>query len=480
MKLRFCAGLSLSTVLCFGGTVHAQESSRQDRALAAGYKAMFTCSAVFNAGKTDDQIRSDELSNIYADYDAGIRDTDDPIVDVTTKTVSVKFADDMPPRISAWRENLGCTALPQGADISAVKHLPRVKLKTPKRDMEDVAWPMGDLLPNAPLPDGIDSEKLNAVINQAFAGDFKGETSSVLILQNGRVIGEKYRDGWDKHTSQRTWSVAKSIGASIIGAAVEKNYISVSDPANLKAWSSVNDPRAAITVENLLQMASGLHSDPEPGKSGNRTDQVYFGGGLMAQHATRNPLEARPGTRWKYANNDTMLAMRALREAMDNDRRYHSFPFKSLLHPIGMYHTVPEMDWGGDFILSSQVWTTARDLGRLGQLYLDDGVWIHDGKPRRILPEGWAEYVANAAPAQPPNRAGNAASEPGRGYGAQFWRYENYPGVPNDTYAALGNRGQFLIIIPSRDAVIIRRGYDWRANYFDGPRFVAKVLETLE
>ena len=137
---------------------------------------------------------------------------------------------------------------------------------------------------------------------------------------------------------------------------------------------------------------------------------------------------------------------------------------------------IRDRDWDGDFILSSQVWTTARDLARLGQLYLNDGVW--DGQ--RILPEGWADYVAAPAGAQPPNRLGENADKPGRGYGAQFWRYENYPGVPNDTYAALGNRGQFVIIVPSRQAVIVRRGYDWRGNYFDGPAFAAEVLAALE
>ena len=261
---------------------------------------------------------------------------------------------------------------------------------------------------------------------------------------------------------------------------MEDEILDVKDKAALEAWSRPGDPRAEITVENLLQMASGLHSNPEPGKGGNRTDQIYFGGGLMVQHATRNPLEAPPGKRWKYANNDTMLAVRALREALENDRKFHSYPFKSLLHPIGMYNTVAETDWGGDFILSSQVWTTARDLGRLGQLYLDDGVWKYDGKPKRILPEGWANYVAAPAPAQPANRQGEAASKPGRGYGAQFWRYENYPGVPNDTYAALGNRGQFLIIVPSKRAVIVRRGYDWRGNYFDGPEFAADIIASLD
>ena len=472
--------LALPLSLLMGGLAFAQEASLQDKTLAAGYKAMFTCSATFNGGKTADQIASDELDNIYPDFAGGMAALGETTIDAAAKTVSVVFSEDMPPRISAWREHLGCTALPQGASLEDIKILPRVKLKAEKRDMSIVPWPMGDLQPNAPLPDGVDIYGLETSIAKVFAGEFGGATSSVLVLQNGRIAGERYRTGWNKDTSQRTWSVAKSIGTSIIGAAVEDDILEVSDKAELDAWSRPGDPRAEITIENLLQMASGLHSDPEPGKSGNRTDQVYFGGGLMAQQATRNPLEARPGTRWKYANNDTMLAVRALREAVDNDRKFHAFPFKALLHPIGMYNTVPEMDWGGDFILSSQVWTTARDLGRLGQLYLDDGVWLYDGKPKRILPKGWADYVAAPAAAQPANRQGDAASEPGRGYGAQFWRYENYAGVPNDTYAALGNRGQFLIIVPSRNAVMVRRGYDWRGNYFDGPKFAAEILESLE
>ncbi len=472
--------LSLVAICLFSSTsALAQAPSLQDKALAAGYKAMFSCSATFNGKKTGADIATDELSNIYADFTPAMTAIEDAEIDAVSKIVSVRFAQNLPPRYAVWREHLGCTALPQGAGQSAAKHLPRVKLKSKARDMSSVPWPMGNLQPNEPLPETIDNTALSAALAKAFDGEFGGSTTSVLVMQNGRIVNERYREGWDIHTSQRTWSVAKSIGASLIGAAVADNIIEISDKAGLKAWSRPGDPRAKITIENLLHMGSGLHSDPEPGKGGNRTDQVYFGGGLMAQQATRNPLEASPGTRWKYANNDTMLAVRALREAMGNDRKFHAYPFKSLLHPIGMFDTVPEMDWGGDFILSSQVWTTARDLARLGQLHLDDGVWKYDGKPKRILPEGWADYIASPAPAQPANRQGEAASKPGRGYGAQFWRYENYPGVPNDTYAALGNRGQFLIIVPSRNTVIVRRGYDWRGNYFDGPKFAADVLASL-
>lgn len=463
--------LSFLISACVAQTVFA-EPSRADSSLAAGYKAMFTCSATFNGGKTPEQIAQDELSNIYPDYAEGMAATDDPIVNRPEKYVAVSFAEDMPPRIAAWRPHLGCSALPPGASSADIKYLPKVKLKAPKLDMDDVMWPMGDKLPNGSGLDGKDIDSLETIVDAAFAGEFGGNTSAVLIIKDGQIVSERYKAGFDKHTSQRTWSVAKSVGASVMGAAVEQGHIDIKSKADLEAWSAHGDPRAAITVENLLHMSSGLNSEP----AGNRTDQVYFGGGKMAQHATKAPLEAPPGTRWRYANNDTMLALRALREEIGNDKRYHHFPFKALLHKIGMYHTVPEMDWNGDFIFSSQVWTTSRDLGRLGLLYLNDGVWGE----QRILPKGWAEYVSAPNGAQPPNRLGDKASEPGRGYGAQFWRYENYENVPEGTYAALGNRGQFLIIVPELDLIIIRRGYDWRGNYFDGPKFTGAVVGVVE
>jgi len=410
---------ALLTLTIVSSAFAQDRPTRSDKALAAGYKAMFTCSAVFNGGKTTEQIAAQELDNIYADFGPAMKEIGEAHINQAGQYVSVSFEDDIEPRISIWREHLGCTALPQGAGLDFAKNLPRVKLKAPKYSAADVIWPHGDKLPETPLPN--------------------------------------------------------NIGASILGAAQHKGIIEVKDKVGLEAWSRKGDPRGDITIENLLHMNSGLDSEP----AGNRTDNIYFGGGLTAQYATKNHVQAPIGKRWRYANNDTLLAMRALREAMDNDRRYHEFPFKNLLHKIGMFHTVPEMDWGGDFILSSQVWTTARDLARLGQLYLDDGVWSYNGKSERILDEGWSNYVAAPATTQPPNRQGENADNAGRGYGAQFWRYENYEGVPDGTYAALGNRGQFLVIVPSRNVVIVRRGYDYRGNYFDGPKFTAEILAAL-
>ena len=192
-------------------------------------------------------------------------------------------------------------------------------------------------------------------------------------------------------------------------------------------------------------MASGLDSD----RAGNRTDRLYFGGGLVSDTATRAALEVRPGERWKYANNDTLLAIRALREKLGDRDAYLRFPFETLLFPIGMTHTQLETDWDGNFVMSSQVWTTARDLARLGVLHLNDGVW----NGQRLLPKGWVRYISTPAPAQP--------AEPRPGYGAQWWLFnERFPELPNDAFAALGNRGQFLLVIPSENLVIVRRGHD--------------------
>ena len=128
-------GFILTGALLMSTTVAAQEASLQDKALAAGYKAMFTCSAVFNGGKTADQIAADELDNVYGDYVLAMKAVGTAEIDAVSKIVSVDFDKSSPPRLSVWREHLGCAALPQGAAKTAAKHLPRVKLNSKARDL---------------------------------------------------------------------------------------------------------------------------------------------------------------------------------------------------------------------------------------------------------------------------------------------------------------------------------------------------------
>jgi CubicO group peptidase (beta-lactamase class C family) len=105
-------------------------------------------------------------------------------------------------------------------------------------------------------------------------------------------------------------------------------------------------------------------------------------------------------------------------------------------------------------------------MARLGLLYVNDGLWNGE----RILPAGWGAYVSRRGPAQP---------ERGYGYGATFWTFPADLGIPADAYIAQGNRGQYLAIIPSRQIVIIRRGYDGPGTAFDPGRFTSDVLAAL-
>jgi len=285
----------------------------------------------------------------------------------------------------------------------------------------------------------------------------------VLVVQDGRIVAERYRPDFNRHMSQRTWSVAKSIAATVVGVAVHDKLLDVNRPVGLGTipeWQA-NDPRAQLTIDQLLRMSSGL-SGPH---AGNRTDDLYFGGVAFTDQIGSFPLVARPGTRFRYANNDTVLAVRAMQQAVGPDRAL-AYPAERLFWRIGMTRTIPETDWQGTFILSSQVWTTARDLGRLGLLYLADGMW----QGERILPPGWLDYVRRHGPAQP------AA---GYGYGAGFWTFPKASGLPQDAAVMRGNRGQYVVIAPSQRLVIVRRGFDGGSSPFDLDAFTRDVLAAL-
>ncbi|MEA3008771.1 MAG: hypothetical protein QOJ91_463 [Sphingomonadales bacterium] len=434
------------------------------RAVAAGYKAAFLCSDIFTAGQSEPLIAKDDLERIYPELEPLIPKLE-ARVDREAKTVSVAFSDKLPPRIAAWRPHLGCAQLPIGASADSVRLLPRLATN-PRVDRNDrLPWPNGDR-GAVDRPRG-DAAALARAVGAAFDRRTYGqgsETTAVLVVQDGRIVAERYRADFDMHMAQRTWSVGKSLAGTIIGAAVQQNLLDVDQPVLVPEWRRPGDPRAAITTDNLLRMASGLHSD----SAGNRTDATYFGGSSVTENATQWPLETAPGARFRYANNDILLAVRGLRARLDKGGRDRSlaFPFESVLWKIGMTRTVPETDWQGNFILSSQVWTTARDLGRLGLLYLDDGVWNGE----RILPPGWGAYVSRRGPAQPAS---------GYGYGATFWTFPADLGLPADAYIGQGNRGQYLAIIPSRRLVVVRRGYDGPGTAFDPGAFVRDVLQAL-
>ena len=466
MTSRTVLTLAIGLAAISSAATALQETDATIRAYAAGYKAAFTCSATFNGGKTLEQIKAHELTGIYPLVQDIVNALPAAKIDRDGKTVSVTYSDTMPPRVSAWRSGIGCVQLPVGANMEAVRYLPQVPVKNHAAHSENYPWEKRIT--------AADGSKLAMLLKNAFSDKSYGKdalTTALLVATPDNLVAEHYIEGFDIHTSQRTWSVAKSIGATVIGMAVHEGMLNTGAAAPIDEWQHPADPRKKITLDSLLRMASGLDSN----RAGNRTDRVYAGGGRMSDTATEVALEAVPGMRWKYANNDTLLAVRTLRSVLEPETEYLDYP-SALFRRLGMSDTRAETDWEGNFIMSSQVWTTSRDLARLGILYLQNGVW----EGERILPEGWVKYVSSPTGPQPPERRSNGTTIPG--YGAQFWLFnERFPNIPNDTFAAMGNRGQYLVILPSKNLVIVRRGYDPAGGEgFKIDKFIEDVLAALE
>ena len=431
--------------------------ARYDRALAAGYKALFLCSAIANAerngvARTPESVHQWELTGIYPGLDPIIRDLPYEIVrapDGQVSHVGVVWGDRGERRFARHDIDQGCKVLPVGMV-----------------EPESERWAESERLVRVVATHPLTEGKLFDIGQAAFGENYGTgtRTTAVVIRAHGRDLVHDSVDGISENFAppQRTWSVAKSIAATVVGAAVYRGEADVAASAGLGVDDS--DPRRAITIDHALRMASGRYSDTP----GNRTDPLYWGGTTVDERAQNWPLLHEPGTVYRYANNDTLAAVQAIEATFDAHSPVDFFA------KVGMHHTVAETDWQGNYVLSSQVWSTALDLAQLGQLYLDDGV-LPDGT--RILPEGWREYISDPSGPQPDGTQW--------GYGAGWWTFRRpegnaFEGIPDDAFAARGNRGQFVVVVPSRDVVIVRRGEDPAGHRFDIAAFTRDVLAALE
>ncbi len=383
-------------------------------------------------------------------------------IDKARRIVSVTYSKTMPPRIVAWRNVLGCVQLPAGASMDSLKAVPQVSASLRAPDLDDRAWPTGDGDATANLP-ADQKRALDAAVAAAFDGKtYGGITWGVVVVKDGKIVAEKYDLGFGPHVGHQTHSAAKSFTSTMVGIATKKYGLDIKRRGALTEWRRPGDPRGEITAEHLLHMSSGLYGEG----GGSPQSDIYYQGATVEGRAVTNHLDSPPGTRFLYNPPDTMLLMRAVREAVKDDRRFWAYPFQELFWKIGMTRTFPSSDWNGDFLMSGQTYSTARDFARFGLFYIADGMWNGE----RILPPGWTKFVATPGPVQPP---GNGAR-----YGGQFWLYGGQAGLPADAYSPNGGQGQYAMIVPSRNIVVVRRGID-EASSFQISKFSADVLAAL-
>jgi CubicO group peptidase (beta-lactamase class C family) len=238
-------------------------------------------------------------------------------------------------------------------------------------------------------------------------------------------------------------------------------------------WRGPGDPRAAITLDQLLRMSSGLSfGETKDGDSDMVT--MLFDRGDTAAYAAAKPLEHPPDSHWQYSSGTANIVSRILRHSFEGDQRaYFRFPRHALFDRIGMGSAVIEPDASGSFVASSFMFATARDWARFGLLFLEGGVW----QGERILPAGWVAYSTTPTPRAPQGR-----------YGAHWWLNAGepddpsdrpWPDMPTDTFSTRGHEGQEVVVVPSRELVLVRLGQSRPESTYSSNDFGAAVLAAI-
>jgi CubicO group peptidase (beta-lactamase class C family) len=436
---------------------------------AAGF-AQTICSAVFITG-LDIDFAAENVGYFTAPYEQRAK-LGKPIVDREARTVSVAVPGGVV-RVAKYIGDQGCVTFPVGT--STLAFTPQ-SIPSMLPDPATQAWPTGDELA-AEFPRELDATAVERAVDAAFASP-DGMTAAMVVTWRGRIIAERYGDGITARTRLESWSMGKSVTAALMGTLIERGVYDLWQPAPIPEWQSPEDPRARIRIADLLRMSSGLRIrspyDPEYEASGPYPDHLYlYTGGIDSFHyAATRPLEWPPNTVGRYRNTDPVLLNYLIRLAVQGlGEDYASFPQRSLFDKIGVRSMIIEPDPFGNLLTQGYDLACARDWARLGNLYLNDGLW----EGHRVLPPGFVEFVRTLAPAWVAD---------GRPlYGGSFWiNGDGAIPVPKDTYYMAGAGGQFTMIVPSHDLVAVRLGHFKGAEkgtqefFFDSlPRLLAAL-----
>lgn len=431
----------------------------------AGF-AKVLCSAVFISGLEPDFAA--ENIGYFTGPPAERSKVVERVIDWPAKAVHLTLANGVT-RTAKMFGSQGAVALPLDAEevyfapVDVVSRLP---------DPTTLAWPMGDVLSNEPPPPGLDMAMVADAVDAAF-GSPDEMTAAFVVTWKGRIIGERYGEGITRHTPLESWSMGKSLAATLMGVLIHQGVYDLWQPAPIPEWRGDGDPRAAIRIADLMRMSSGLRfrapQDPDFDPAVGYPDHRYiYTGGINAHHwAATRPLQWPPNSVGRYRNSDPLLIGYLIRLALERrGEDYLSFPQRALFDRLGIRDMVLETDPYGNFLLPGYVLGAARDWARLGNLYLQDGVW----RGERILPQGFVDFVRTAAPAW------RADGRPV--YGGFFWlnAFGWYP-VPRDAYYMSGSGGQTTMIIPSHDLVVVRMGHHKGADA--GERGLVRALGRL-
>ena len=414
--LRIVLVLLLAVVL--GGCVYLNSLMP----IITGYAAKNLASAVFVSGREPADVEALDLHFSFIKFTRNRVDFED-------HTVTSRFL--WSKSTALYRDGYGVTLL---RGRKAKERLLAQSFPLPPEPMGSESLQPGDSATLARL----------APIAKALVDDhaYNGTPFAFVVLHKGGIVAERYRTGMTEDTRLLSWSMGKSFTNALVGLMTGDGLLDIYAPMNIPQWK--DDNRRAITLNDLMQMQSGLEWNEN---YGNRSDVniMLHQEEDMGLFALSKPLMVKPGTHWYYSSGSTNIVMRYLRGKFSSDQAFWTYIRERLFTPLGIWNACFEPDMTGTPVGSSYLYVTARDYARFGQMFLDDGCVAGE----RILPEGWVDYSVTPA------------SDSQGGYGAFFWLNQNKscPDVPEDMFSCQGHDGQEIYIIPSKDLVVVILGY---------------------
>lgn len=420
--------------------------------IITGYAAKNLCSSVFVASRDPKDVQAVDLNFSFIKFTKNRVNYDDN--SVTSHFLWGKSK-------AIYRKGFGVTLL---RDVPEDK-LRKIKYPAggdPRYSQDTIKWPLGDILPGKNT--GIDTTKLNEISNKLISDNaYNGDAFAFIVLHNGVPVAEAYKPLFNRKTRFLSWSMAKSFINAMVGILVEQGKMDIQKPAGVDEWNK--DERSKITLNNLMQMQSGLRWNEDYGNRSDVTLMLHTESD-MGHFAYEKPMAVPPGTKWYYSSGTTNIVSYLIRKQFNSDSAYYVFANNQLFNKIGIPDAIFEVDPSGTRVGSSYLYATARDYARFGLLFENDGIFNGE----RILPEGWVKYSTSEA------SASNGT------YGAFFWlnRSKAVPSAPEDMFACDGHDGQHIYIMPTQKLVVVVLGFSPRSKGgMDTDRLLKDILGTL-
>lgn len=417
--------------------------------IITGFSAKSVCSCTFEAGRDLTSIETGD--NGFSPINLAKNVINNNEKSVTSTVFGLKA------RKAIYKDGVGCVLLPK--DIETVNFKPNRTLLE-----NELPFPYGDLPQKDTLYSSINYEALKSAVEKAFdkQGDEIKRTRAVVVIYKNQIIAEKYAEGFSKKTKLLGWSMTKSITSAVVGVLEKQGKINVNQTNLFPEWE--NDERSKITLNNLLQMNSGLEWVEDYNKISDVTKMLFLDED-MTKTQLQKPLIGKPNESWNYSSGTTNLLSGFIRNQFKTQQEYLDFWYAELIDKIGMSSMLIETDAVGNYAGSSYGWATARDWAKFGLLYLNEGNWNGE----QILNKSWVGY------SKIPTNTSNGE------YGAQFWLNAGgvYPNVPKDLFSCNGYQGQYVFIIPSKDIIIVRFGLA-ENPIFNIDEFLSEVLTSIK